>query len=130
MKPPKDPYMPPAFKPINCVYIDIDGTLLMKDGSYNQDLIEWIKDKCEAGWQICFWSARGWEHAIKHAQACRLAELCHGYMTKPSLIIDDWGTGWSQWTKVVKPSAIGRSKRAAIANNFQTMGAAKQQGIS
>lgn len=112
MKAFKDDLMPPKHTPIKCVYIDIDGTLLLSDGTYNASLIEWINDKHANGYQIYFWSARGWEYAYFHI--IKLDLRYTGYMTKPSIIIDDWGQAWSQWTKVAKPSSLSVRPKASI----------------
>ncbi len=83
------------------VYVDIDGTLLIR-GNINRELIEWCVDAKEKGFDIVLWSARGREYAVAVAERLDITSLFCAILGKPGYIVDDMGVDWIRYASICR----------------------------
>ena len=84
------------------IFVDVDRTLFLGK-KINVDLVEWIRDKHNAGFEIIIWSSRGTEYAKLATDKAGLSEIVLCSISKPGYIIDDQGWSWINYTKVLRP---------------------------
>ena len=84
--------------PTNCVFCDVDGTLLFwptipgspqpgETPKVNTALVdELLRWQRTSGGQLVVWSRGGREHAIRAAELCGLQAVC---LAKPDVMVDD-----------------------------------------
>jgi len=83
------------------IYVDVDGTLLIKD-RINIKLVSYIKSKKREGYDINIWSMRGKKYAEKWMIRAGLKYDVTHCLSKPGMIIDDEGWNWIKNCRVTK----------------------------
>ena len=103
------------------IAVDVDDTLII-DGKPNYDLIIWLNDKINEGYQLILWSMRGYKHAKHTAQRLGIEHLFQTIMSKPGYIVDDDGWNWTRYTEVISPEMkTVKKKRRATLNSGAAM---------
>lgn len=87
--------------------VDVDGTLFVK-GEVNRSVVDFVKGRKTAGFEIIIWSSRGTDYAKKAAALAGLTAVADAVISKPGEIIDDQGWGWIKYTRVVALNALRR----------------------
>lgn len=79
-----------VFENENCVFVDVDQTLIIKMAP-NYELIEKIREWKDKGRKIVVWTSNtdGVKHAIKAIDFCGIREEVDVVMAKPNTIVDD-----------------------------------------
>lgn len=93
--------MVPRYPRARVIYVDVDGTLLLK-GQWNLELVEWLKGKHAEGYEIVVWTSRGKAHAELAVEQTGLAGVVSAALAKPGVIVDDRGWGWRTFTRVCR----------------------------
>ena len=88
---------------MRCVAIDVDDTLY-RNGVLNAGLVRWLRERKTDGWETMLWSARGSEYAKGAAERAGITELFDVIISKPGVIVDDMGWGWTRYTKALLPT--------------------------
>lgn len=88
-----------------CVAIDVDNTLVI-NGKLNASVVDYIRERKTAGFEIILWSARGREHAEKTADRFCVRDLFSSIISKPGYVVDDMGWAWTRYTRVVKMASL------------------------
>ncbi len=83
------------------VAVDVDGTLLKKNGEANLATVDWLRAAKAQGYTLFLWSARGEAHARRAAELCGVTELFCAILAKPGYILDDVGWTWIRFTRVI-----------------------------
>jgi len=85
-----------------CICIDVDGTLLLKEETLNETLATWAAAKKSEGYEVILWSARGRNHAENVAKKFNIEDNFSFIVSKPGYIIDDLGWKWIRYTKILR----------------------------
>ena len=88
------------FHPPHCIAIDVDDTLIGRDG-LDLGVVAFIEAKREEGMEVMLWSMRGRAYARAVAEKHRVAHLFDAIISKPGWILDDQGWQWVAKTRVV-----------------------------
>jgi phosphoserine phosphatase len=83
------------------IAVDVDGTLHV-DGVLKQSVVDFCEKQKAAGWDLMLWSARGKEYAQAVAAGFGVAHLFDEIVSKPKVILDDQGWGWTAYTHVIR----------------------------
>ena len=92
--------MPPP--PPDLIAVDVDGTLLMHDGTINRQVVDWCRHQSEQGHGLMLWSSAGQAHAEEAAMRAGIGHLFGVIISKPGFVLDDQGWGWIRFTGVVR----------------------------
>lgn len=84
------------------IYVDVDNTLFINN-RVNSALVRWIILKAIDGYDINVWSMRGEEAAEEAVEQCKLTGVVNACLSKPGIIVDDMGWGWTKYTKSIPP---------------------------
>lgn len=84
------------------IFVDVDGTLIFKNGEPNFPLIKKLWEKKSAGFAIVLWSFRGEEHAKAAAWEADCTSLFTHILGKPGFIVDDKGWTWIRYVGRMK----------------------------
>jgi len=87
------------------IYVDVDGTLILKDGKTNQDLIDFLIAKANT-YELNLWSMAGERHAREVADRLKITSLFSHILTKPGYMIDDDGKNWLRFTHLISSEFI------------------------
>ena len=90
------------FPPTKCIGIDVDGTLINKNGKLNRKLADWAKEKKDEGWEVILWTAQGKAHAMQVAKKYDIEDHFTAIIGKVGYIVDDLGWSWIKYTKRLK----------------------------
>lgn len=82
------------------IYVDVDGTLILKNGETNQDLIDFLISKANT-YELILWSMAGERHAREVADRLKITSLFSHILTKPGYMIDDDGKNWLRFTHLI-----------------------------
>ena len=93
------------YHPTKTIYIDADNTLIV-NGVLNDTLVDWIKGRRRDCFEIVLWSARGRLYAESVAERFMVADLFDFVVSKPGYIVDDMGTSWNKYIKVISDKQI------------------------
>lgn len=88
------------------IYVDVDGTLILKNGTVNTHLINFLENMSEANggdYQLILWSMAGHAHAETVAEELNITRLFEHILTKPGYMIDDDGKNWLRFTHLITP---------------------------
>jgi TPR repeat protein len=88
------------------IYVDVDGTLILKNGTVNTQLINFLENMSEANggdYQLILWSMAGHAHAEEVAEELKITHLFEHILTKPGYMIDDDGKNWLRFTHLITP---------------------------
>lgn len=88
--------------PPRCIAIDVDGTLISREGALNERLAEWAGEKKAAGWEVVLWSMRGSRYARAVADRHGIAENFTAILSKPGHVVDDEGWAWTRRCRVLR----------------------------
>ncbi len=76
------------------IFIDVDGTLIKKDETLNQYLIDWCRKMKTEDYNLVLWSSRGMEHAKHAAETAGMLDVFDHIISKPGMIVDDTEWAW------------------------------------
>lgn len=96
MIPPTQKYPPPR-----TIAVDVDGTLVVQ-GRLNGQQVDWCRQRRADGYSVFLWSSRGADHARRVAESFGVTEVFDLILSKPGLIVDDQGWGWTRFTRWVR----------------------------
>lgn len=88
------------------VAVDVDGTLVRRDGELNQAVLAWCRQRRSDGFELYLWSARGKAHAAAVAEAFGIMDVFDLILSKPGYVVDDMGLSWSKYIKTINPHQL------------------------
>ena len=86
------------------IAVDVDGTLLDAQGRLQSSVVDWCADKIGEGYTLMLWSSRGAAYALQIAEENGVSYLFQNIVSKPGIILDDRGTSWMRFVRVLRPS--------------------------
>ena len=94
------------------VFIDVDGTLLLKDSRgwsvLNVVLVEWMRKAIDDGFTLYLWSARGGDYAREVAERYKVDHMFKAILPKPSYVVDDMGFMWTKYIEIINVADINK----------------------
>ena len=87
------------------IYVDVDGTLLVK-GKIVDPVVKWVRKQKAKGFELVVWSSRGKGHAERTVKAAGLNDCVSCCIAKPGYIVDDMRLSWLGYVAVIHPSQI------------------------
>lgn len=84
------------------IFVDVDDTLIINN-RVNAALVRWIILKHAEGYVVNVWSMRGEQAAEEAVEQCKLNKVINACLSKPGIIVDDMGWGWTKYTKSIPP---------------------------
>ncbi len=81
------------------IFVDVDDTLIFRNGSVNRELIKFLSVKRSEGFTLVLWSMAGEAHAREASAKAGMDHLFSNIISKPGYIVDDKRWHWIRDTK-------------------------------